>query len=391
MKPSVRQRVERYGGSLVVSGGALGTSAALAPVIGDSPFAVFYIAVLLSAFLWGLGPALVTVVIGVMAVDYFLLPPTFSLNIESASTGIEVVTFSVVAVTTTALVQGLRAARARVERMNKKLRLATVEAASANVAKSQFLATMSHEIRTPINAVLGFAELLDVGIGGSLTAQQREYVQRIMASSRHLSGLVSDVLDLAKIEAGRIALAERPEQLETAVKHAVALVKPLAEAGHLDLVTRECDVGLDTWYSGDWQRVEQILINLLSNAVKFTSRGGRVTVTCATVQVPINAPGAPPVGPGRWICARVGDTGCGIAPDHLERIFDPFVQGQAGLSDRAPGSGLGLAISRHLARLMGGDVTVESTPDVGSTFTLWLPTLAERGPAESSADQAQIT
>ncbi len=341
---------------------------------------MFHVAVVLSAVYWGLGPALLTGVIGIIGIDYFLLSRTLSPSIANVS---DLIVLTALAVTTSVLTHRLRAGRLRAERM-------AAEAKSANAAKSQFLATMSHEIRTPINAVLGFAELLDIGIGGSLTAQQREYVQRIMASSRHLSGLVSEVLDLAKIEAGRLALADRPDQLETAVEQAVALVRPLADARQLELVTRGCDAGLDTWYSGDVQRVEQILVNLLSNAVKFTSGGGRVTVTCVTVQAPTDAASVPSVGPGGWICARVEDTGCGIAPDQLERIFDQFVQGRTGLSERAPGSGLGLAISRHLARLMGGELTVESALGAGSTFTLWLPALAERRPTEPLGDEAAI-
>ena len=341
---------------------------ALGPLIARSNFVVFHVAVILVAVFWGLGPALLTGVLGIVGIDYFVLAPTVPLRILSAS---DFIVLAALAVTTSVLTEHLRVARSRAGRMS-------AEAEGANAAKSQFLAAMHHEIRTPINAVLGFADLLDAGIGGSLTAQQREYVLRIMASTRHLHGLVSDVLDLAKIEAGRIAIAHLPGQLEAAVKRVVALVRPLADARQLELVERDCEEGLDSWYSGDAQRVEQILMNLLSNAVKFTNRGGRVTVTCATVQVPTDTPGVPPVSPGRWTCARVEDTGCGIAPDQLERIFDPFVQGRTGLSERAPGSGLGLAISRHLAPLMGGELTVESALGVGSTFTLWLPALAER-------------
>jgi signal transduction histidine kinase len=383
VKPDVRRAVRRYGGTVVVSAAALWTSITLAPLIGSTPFVVFYLAVILSAFCWGLGPALATAALGVTSIDYFVLSPTLSLKIESASDAAELLSFGVVAFTTSALTQRLRAAHRRMEedaaelsQANEHLRRATAEAESANAAKSQFLATMSHEIRTPINGVLGFAELLELGISGSLTPRQREYVQRIMTSSRHLSGLVSDVLDLGKIEAGRIAIAHRPGHLGTAARHAVALVRPLAEAREIELLMQDCGVGSDTRYSGDPQRVEQILVNLLSNAVKFTSVGGRVTVTCPTVDAPTAAPGVPLLGTGRWTCVRVEDTGCGIAPDQLERIFDSFVQGRTALSERAPGSGLGLAISRQLARLMGGELTVESAINVGSTFTLWLPALA---------------
>jgi signal transduction histidine kinase len=369
----VQRTVQRFGGALVLSAAALGASVALGPVIGRSAFVVFHIAVVLSAFFWGLGPGLLTGILGVVSIDYFLLGAPTSLRIESASDFIILLAFSVAAVTTSALTQRLRTARSRAEEMNESLQRAMEEADTANAAKSQFLATMSHEIRTPINAVLGFAELLDLDIGGPLTPQQREYVRRIIASSRHLGGLVSDVLDLSRIEAGYIVVANSTGELEPAVQRAVALVKPLADARQIELVAQQCITGTNASYSGDPQRVEQILVNLLSNAVKFTGRGGRVTVSCAVVKS-LSEVGQAGDGVGQWVCVQVSDTGIGIAEDQLERIFDPFVQVRSGLSDRAPGSGLGLAISRHLVRLMRGELTVASAVGVGTTFTLWLRT-----------------
>jgi len=381
--------VRRYGGALVVGAAALGTSLALSAVIGRAAFVVFHIAVVISAFFWGLGPGLLTGIIGISSIDYFLLGSPTSLKIESGSDVIILLAYSVAAVTTSVLAQRLRATRSQAEEVNEELSQAIAAADSANAAKSRFLATMSHEIRTPINGVLGFAELLDLDIGGSLSPQQREYVRRIIASSRHLSGLVSDVLDLARIEAGRIVVADLAGDLETATQHAVALVQPLVEARQVELITQHCAPGDDTRYSGDPQRVEQILVNLLSNAVKFTGRGGRVTVRCAVAKAR-TAPGPVAEGVGQWAYVQVSDTGCGIAPDQLECIFDPFVQARSGLGERPPGSGLGLAISRHLARLMRGELTVASAVGEGTTFTLWLRAPVSPPPGERLWDKAAV-
>jgi signal transduction histidine kinase len=258
------------------------------------------------------------------------------------------------------------------------------EAEAASQAKSAFLATMSHELRTPLNAVLGYVDLLDLGIAGEVTDAQRAYVERIGASGRHLLGLINDVLDLAKIEAGQLSVSRQPYPASAAVRAALALVRPQAAARALVVEDAGCgpEGGADPVgpaYVGDERRVQQILANLLSNAVKFTAPGGRVQVTCATTREP--PPGrAPGAGRGTWLTVRVRDTGVGIAPEQHEMVFARFHQvnhGDAGPYRRTQGgTGLGLAISRELARLMGGDLTVESEAGSGSAFTLWLPAAA---------------
>jgi signal transduction histidine kinase len=247
-------------------------------------------------------------------------------------------------------------------------RLARAEAEAASQAKSEFLATMSHELRTPLNAVIGYADLMDLGISGSLTAEQRKQVIRIRDSARHLLGLVNEVLDLSKVEAGRLAVHNRAARVADVVDAALSLVQPPAEARGIELL-RNCD-DADILYEGDEDRVRQILVNLLNNAVKFTPPGGRVTAGCEIVRRPES--GARLVGSGPWICLHVTDTGIGIPPDRLTAIFDPFVQVSGGHTRQSDGSGLGLTISRRLARLMGGDLTVRSEQGKGSSFTLWL-------------------
>jgi PAS domain S-box-containing protein len=269
----------------------------------------------------------------------------------------------------------------------------------ANAAKSQFLATMSHEIRTPINAVLGYVDLLDLELDGPLTGAQRGRLVRIRASGRHLLGLVNELLDLAKIEAEQLRVERVHASPSEAAAAACTLVYPQAATRGLSVVD-ECLPDGDAAYMGDPHRVEQILTNLLANAVKFTPSGGRVTVSCGLTDAPdpaarLAAPdaGAPPC----WCYLRVADTGPGVAPEMREAIFDPFVQAdlpsdRGGTTDGASpvrpaasgapanpytrahgGTGLGLAISRRLARLMGGDVTLETELGTGATFTLWLP------------------
>ena len=253
---------------------------------------------------------------------------------------------------------------------------AQAEAETANRGKSEFLATMSHEFRTPLNAILGYTQLLDMGVLGQITPQQHDHLQRLRASGLHLLGLVNDILDLSKIEAGRVHVSRETGLVSEVIRGAIALVGPQAVARDIDY-PEECDGDPRTSYVGDPDRVRQILVNLLSNAVKFTNPGGRVTLQCGVSQH--TDPGARLTGDGPWTFVRVQDTGIGIAPEQLVRIFEPFVQAETGYTRSEGGTGLGLAISRRLARLMGGDIAVQSKLGEGSAFTLWLKAAPANG------------
>jgi PAS domain S-box-containing protein len=249
------------------------------------------------------------------------------------------------------------------ERARRDAETARGEAQLANRAKGEFLAVMSHELRTPLNAIGGYAELLEMGIRGPVTEQQREDLSRIQRSQRHLLGLVNEVLNYAKLESGSVRYAAADVAVHEAVADAAALVAPQARAKGLALGVRECRADADgrpLAVRADPEKFRQVLVNLLSNAIKFTDLGGaELFVTCDD--------------DAGTVAIRVRDTGIGIPADKLGVIFDPFVQVRADLTRTADGAGLGLAISRDLARGMGGDLTAESAPGVGSTFTLTLP------------------
>jgi PAS domain S-box-containing protein len=275
---------------------------------------------------------------------------------------------------------------AELQRANNELTARTAEAEQAsadaeeaNRAKSQFLANMSHELRTPINAVMGYTDLLEMGIAGPMNEKQRAHLERVKASSQHLLSLVNEILDLAKVESGQLRVARERSALREALDAALGLVVP--QAVRAGVAVRD-EVGTDTdaAYWGDGERVQQILANLLTNAIKFTPRGGSVRLGCAVTDQP--DPGVQSRGGGNWLRVDVEDTGVGIAPEHVEEIFQPFFQVDGGYTRESGGTGLGLSISRRLARLMGGDVTLQSRPGSGSCFTLWLPTDSEQAAEE---------
>jgi len=231
---------------------------------------------------------------------------------------------------------------------------------AANSAKAAFLATMSHELRTPLNAIIGYSELLQTGIGGSISGQQRDHMHRIDAAARHLIELIEGILNFARVDAGKEEVRAVSAVLGDLADSVVSLVEPLARSKKLALAV---DVERrDTLLHTDCAKVRQILLNLLSNAVKFTSHGG------VSLRALVN---------GGDIVWTVTDSGIGIAAEDLPHIFEPFRQVGHVHTTRPPGTGLGLSVSRSLARLLGGDVTVESVQSRGSTFTLRHPAYAD--------------
>jgi signal transduction histidine kinase len=240
-------------------------------------------------------------------------------------------------------------------------------AEAANAAKAEFLGRMSHELRTPLNAIGGYAQLIEMGLRGPVTPEQVLDLGRIQRSQVHLLELVDTVLAFARVEAGRIEFVVEAVSLTTVIEELEAFVAPQMLTKSLRYT---CDPGLgEPVILADAGKVRQILLNLLGNAIKFTSPGGRIAVDRCAHAATAESPDE--TAPVHSVC--VTDTGCGIPSDKLALIFEPFVQVGRQLNTAASGVGLGLAISRELARGMGGDLTVTSTPGVGSTFTLTLP------------------
>lgn len=227
----------------------------------------------------------------------------------------------------------------------------------ANRAKMEFLAAMSHELRTPLNAINGYADLMLMEIVGPLTEGQQDYVARMQRSGKFLLGLINDVLNFAKIDAGVVEVKRVPVNIHELLDGIHALVEPQLRSKKQQYQYKGSDVGCKVL--GDLEKIEQVLLNLLTNASKFTDEGGRISIDCESSD-----------GVAR---IRVSDNGRGIPAEKLETIFDPFVQVDRGAhSSSQQGVGLGLAISRELALAMGGDLTVESTVGTGSIFTLTL-------------------
>ena len=231
---------------------------------------------------------------------------------------------------------------------------------AANRAKSDFLAVMSHELRTPLNAIGGYAQLLEGGVYGPISPSQQDALTRIARSQRHLLGLINDVLNLARIETGRLEYSVESIPLNDVMAELAPMIEPQLAAKKLrfDVVRPDTPVVV----RADRDKLVQVLLNLLSNAVKFTAAGGRITVRTRSSQDDADD-----------VIVEVEDTGRGIPAEKVEAIFEPFVQVRGASSQATEGTGLGLAISRNLARGMGGELTAASEVGRGSTFVLRLP------------------
>ncbi len=246
------------------------------------------------------------------------------------------------------------------------------EALAASKAKSEFLASMSHELRTPLNAIGGYAELLALGVRGSLNADQAQDIARIRRSQKHLLTLINDVLNFAKVDAGQAEYRMTAVPIDEALKDTESMIAPQILAKGLKYSYK--GAGRTEAVLADPEKMQQIVLNLLSNAVKFTESGGTITMS-ATPR-------------GDCIEIAVKDTGVGIPEEKIEKVFDPFVQAGRQLNQPAQGIGLGLAISRDLARAMKGEISLESSVGKGSTFTLVLPRAPRMDPADVAAATA---
>ena len=245
--------------------------------------------------------------------------------------------------------------------------------AEASQHKSQFLANMSHELRTPLNAIIGVSEMLRED--AEVLKQDTEPLDRVLGAGRHLLALINDILDLSKIEAGRMELQLEDFALAPLIESVVKTVEPLAAKNGNQLVVR-CDGAIGSLHA-DSMRLRQALLNLMSNANKFTERG---TITIDARHGQEN---------GRdWITLAVTDTGIGMTPDQMGRLFQEFAQASSTTASKYGGTGLGLVISRRFCQMMGGDITVESEPGRGSAFTIRLPRIVEVSKDAGAANPA---
>src|SRR5260370_27534705 len=247
----------------------------------------------------------------------------------------------------------------KVSQRTSELQAANQELARANKLKSEFLANVSHELRTPLSAIIGFSQILLDGIDGPINEEQQQDIQQVNKSGQSLLGLINQILDLSKIEAGKMELSLERVELPGLISSVLESISPLAQEKGLRIDTRFAP-SLPA-VEADSVRLKQILINLLSNAVKFTERG----------HIEVSAQPS-----GRMVRIAVKDTGTGISPESQKLIFDEFVRGGGSSTRRHGGTGLGLSIVRRLVEMHGGAITVVSEPGLGSTFTFTIPAWA---------------
>jgi len=293
--------------------------------------------------------------------------------------------------------QALTSLAAELKMHSDEIKEKNMQLEQANRMKSEFLANMSHELRTPLNAIIGFSEVLKDGLTGELQADQKDYMTDIYTSGKHLLSLINDILDLSKIEAGKMELELEPVHLSEVLQNSVSIIKEKMLEHHLRL---DCDFAdnLSECYL-DARKTKQIIYNMLSNAVKFTPDGGRVTFTVRRVMADalhvadenrpsaVSAPASPAA---EFLEIIVSDTGIGISHEDQQQLFTPFQQLESTLTKVYEGTGLGLVILKRLAELHGGTVGLKSATGEGSAFVVWLPYLVSKQEAEQQTSALRL-
>ena len=282
---------------------------------------------------------------------------------------------------------------ARLEETNREIARQNVQLGHASRMKSEFLANMSHELRTPLNAIIGFSQALKTGLVGEMSDKQVECASDILDSGHHLRSLIEDILDLSKIEAGKMELDLEPTDIKHLLQNSWIVLKEKALAHNIKF---QLEVDDTDWVMADQRKTRQILYNLLSNAVKFTPNGGTVMLGMQRVDRR-RLQQAQLVGAYRgyddgvpaaasYLELTVRDSGIGISQEDIARLFQPFVQLDSGLARKYEGSGLGLALVKQLVELHGGALSLTSVPQQGSEFTVWLPYLEAAAPSAKPAE-----
>jgi signal transduction histidine kinase len=271
-------------------------------------------------------------------------------------------------------IEAMQESYRELQEKNRQLEASYAALKELDRLKSNFIATMSHELRTPLTSVIGYSEMMLEGLGGPLTSEQREYLGIIMEKGENLLQLITSILDISKIEAGRTRLVIAEVDVGQVLRDAVATVLPLARKKGVKVVWEPSPLPR---IHCDRDKVRQCIVNLVNNAVKFTPAGGQVTVDARPLQ-------------GERVALQVADTGIGIAPDHLARVFDVFYQVDGSSTREYGGAGLGLAIVKSYVEAHGGEIKVESAPGKGSTFTVVLPVRAAAGQVLSPVGTNQV-